>query len=259
LINDSISIDGVALVYAIVPLSILLFQNLQVYRSMRKFSGWSSVNKNTAVFKLGLSFFLIQIAVLILNSTDNLMINAWFGASAVTDYYVTMRLTGYLLLFWSIISNMFWTEFGLLYNECKLSVLKNRVVILVKVSLVFTATVAFFILTFMEDILLVWIGDDITVSHIFKAAIILFIALHSVNSIYLALINGIGATRIQLFSAVATILLNIPLSYLYSVELGMGPEGILLGTTTCLVYSFALRAWQVFNILRGSQRKLFYL
>lgn len=94
-----------------------------------------------------------------------------------------------------------------------------------------------------------WVGDRVQVPMSLSVAMALFVSLSTLNSIFVTFINGVGKLRLQIFTAIFSILANIPLSYLFAVPLGMGLAGVILATTCSILLSLILRPWQYYLII----------
>ena len=70
----------------------------------------------------------------------------------------------------------------------------------------------------------------------------LYMAVYTFNSIFNQFINGVGKIRVNVLISVIILVLNIPLSKVLAVDLGLGVTGILIATLF-LVLLKAMTAW----------------
>jgi O-antigen/teichoic acid export membrane protein len=94
-----------------------------------------------------------------------------------------------------------------------------------------------------------WVGDKVQVPMDLSIFMAIFVLLSTLNSIFVTFINGVGKLRLQIYTAIFSILANVPLSYLFAVTLGMGLSGVILATTCSIAVSLVLRPWQYYLII----------
>lgn len=70
---------------------------------------WSAAKK---ILRLGLMFFVLQMAVVIAFTSDNIIVAQLFGASAVTEYFVPMRIFSAAPLILVMLFNPLWPAYA---------------------------------------------------------------------------------------------------------------------------------------------------
>jgi Na+-driven multidrug efflux pump len=111
------------------------------------------------------------------------------------------------------------------------------------------------VLVFLAPFIIgVWIGREFPVSVSLVVLVALFVAVTTWNNIFAVMLNGAGAVRVQLYTAVAAMVVNIPLALLLVKFLGMGVGGVVLAATLSLLFSAVLLPVQVFRLL-GEEAK----
>ena len=85
-------------------------------------------------------------------------------------------------------------------------------------------------------------------------AISVFVIVSIWNNIYAMFINGIGEIKIQLYTAVIAMFLNIPLAIFFVKYVGLGLSGIVLATIISLMLAAVALPIQVHYILRSGMR-----
>ncbi len=78
---------------------------------------WSSIDFRSATELLdsGSSFFLIQVAAVVVFSSDNIIVSHYLGASEVTPYSVTWRVAGLAAMLQSLIFPALWPAYAEAY------------------------------------------------------------------------------------------------------------------------------------------------
>lgn len=131
-----------------------------------------SVSYKTAkdVIKLGGNFFYIQIILLILNSTNELIISWLFGPSFVVEYLIYYRLFYLSVTFFSIISNPLWSEISELFAKNNLNRIRwiyKRIIYLVCITIIINTMVVLL----MDSIVKIWLGPNTIVVNYFNASV----------------------------------------------------------------------------------------
>lgn len=189
------------------------------------------------IYHLGLQFFIIQIAVLIIFSTDNYIILHWFGSTDVTVYNTAFKYFSIITVIWSIVLAPYWAAFNSAFVKNDFAWIHKSMRLLFRIwGVVVFSTIG--LLVFSNFAYKVWIGDAFTVPFALSLAMSIFILVSTFNSILAIFINGLGIIRIQFIGSIFAGLMNIPLSYFFAKVLNCGTSGIMLGT--------------IFSILPGS-------
>jgi len=83
---------------------------------------------------------------------------------------------------------------------------------------------------------------------------IIFFAIYSFisiwNNIYAFFLNGIGKTRIQIFTSIIASLIHIPLAYILVKHFHYGSEGIVFSMTISLLFFAIAGPVQTYKILK---------
>jgi len=184
------------------------------------------------IFGLGGKFFLIQIAAIVLYSSDNMIITHLFSPEDVTTYNVaykyfgiiTMIATLFLAPMWSAITDA---------NEVGdfLWIRRNiKKAIFLVTGFSFLAIIMFF---FASIVYKIWVGNKIIIPELLSFNMMLYV----ISSIYLQIfsmyLNGVGKIKVQLTIGVLMAIINIPLSIYLSKYINLGLSGIIMATLIC--------------------------
>lgn len=201
------------------------------------------------IIRGGSGFFLINVASLILYSTDKVLIAALLSYDKVTQYDLVMKILSAWVLLHGIISMPLW---GIYASELEkknfswvISMLKTQmnVVLFIAAGLILTVL-------FADDILKVWLGTDLYFDLKLTVWLAFFVVLSCWNNVYAMVLNGAGDTRLQSILAIVAAAVNIPLSIFLVRYCDMGIYGVVASTTVCMaVISIGLPV-RVFSILR---------
>lgn len=211
---------------------ILYFGRFKEFKPSIKFVNFR-IGKS--LMNLGFQFFIIQVAGIIIFSTDNVIIASLLGPEEVTVYNIAFKYFSIITLGFSIICAPFWSAYTEAFERDDFKWIKSITRKLVKVWLLFlTGAILLVILTpWLYEI---WVGKELKIPLVLSLSMALFVVLSSWASIFTTFVNGVGKIRLQLIFSIIAGLFNIPLSIFFVKNLGFGSAGVILATSICLSY-----------------------
>lgn len=195
-----------------------------------------SKNQIKNICNLGLKFFLIQIAVLVMNTTDNILITTLFGPSEVTPYDAVYKVMGTGYGIYTALITPLWSRYTIAATTGDYIWIKKT---LRKLNLLLIPVcIGYFILTIIfKPLAHVWLGKELY----YAFGLIMITAIYNIFQIisgtYSNMLNGIGKIDVQLSLAMIQAIANIPLSYFLAIPCGMGVTGIILAS--CLLMAIS--------------------
>ncbi|SMC62913.1 lipopolysaccharide biosynthesis protein [Cellulophaga tyrosinoxydans] len=200
---------------------------------------------------IGFNFFIVQIAALVLFSTDNFIITNLFSPEEVVPYNIAYKYFSILLMVFAIVTTPYWSSFTDAFARKDTNWIENSVKTLMKIWLF--VPIGLGLMLFLSDWFYeLWVGDKIIIPLQLSLAMALFVAIMTFNMIYVNFINGVGKIRLQLYTSVLTMFLNIPLSMFFGRYLEWGTTGVILATCFCLGYTLPLWPMQYKKIINGT-------
>lgn len=187
---------------------------------------------------LGIQFFIIQIAVLIIYSTSNIIILKNLGAEQVTVYNIAFKYFSIVSMGFIIIVTPLWSAFTEAYikhdhNWIKSTIKKMNQIWVISI---FLTIIMIFVADYFYKF---WIGDKIKIPAMLNWTSALYVIIFNYGSIYMMFINGIGKLRIQLIGIVCSSLIFFPLANFLSMK--MGVSGVVLASAIVVfLYVFLL-------------------
>ena len=197
---------------------------------------------------LGLQFFIIQIAVLIIFQTSNILISHFFSPAEVTPYNIVFKYYSILTMFWGILMTPLWSAFTHAKAQNDIKWMKNTISKLNKLMIL--TVIILIIMSFLgQYVISIWTAGKVIVS----LPMIWIFALYSLisiwNNIYAFFLNGISEVKIQIYTSIAAALLNIPFSFFFVKYFHMGSEGIVLSMAISLSFFAIAGPIQSYKIL----------
>ena len=182
-----------------------------------------------SIMNLSGRFFLVQISVVIIYSTDSFLINYFFSSEDVTVYNVVMKYFMVSTVICGVALEPFWSAFSQAGYLDDRSWIKKTYIKLRKVSLL--CLVVLVVMYFISDLFfLMWLGEEVLIPNDLILIMAVNAAIHLLLQPAITLINGLGKIKIQVGMSMFSAFVNIPLSILIAVNLDFGVKGILLAT-----------------------------
>ncbi|WP_175418841.1 lipopolysaccharide biosynthesis protein [Aureibaculum algae] len=249
LITTSI-IYGASNILICIIFTYIFFKNKNEYTfSIKNFK----FQKIKELSRISVGFFIIQICVLIILSTDNLLVIILLGPTEVTSYNNAFKLFQLFLIVSTIIHAPLWALYTDAYHKKDFKWIKKM---MLKLNVLFIFLILFVALTIYlgPEILAIWINEDIFYDPKLLLFMGLFVIVRIFGEIYITFLNGIGKIKIQLIVSISAAIINIPLSIIFVKYFDLGNSGIILATVISIsIYAVAMPI-QVFSILSKKNR-----
>jgi len=184
---------------------------------------------------IGVQFFIIQIAVVVIFYTDNVIIAQILGPEEVTPYNIAFKYFSLITMVFVTIVTPFWSAYTEAYAKGDTVWIKASTKKLIHVWLLLFIPVIFMIAV-SKGFYLFWVGEEVKVPLILSLFMGLFVMICTWNDIFSYFINGTGKIRLQLHYSIIAALLNIPLSIYFAKTLKLGSPGVILATCVCLLF-----------------------
>jgi len=257
------SFENELLVYALlvagVPIIIELFVTLYLFlkqfKSLRPSFKFVKIKYIKSVAGLGVGFFMIQLSLLFVYSSDNLIISYLFGPKEVTEYNVVYRYFSVITLFFTVIMAPYWSAITDAYSRNEISWIKKNIQILLKI-LLGTVFIAILLIFASSWVFTQWISPDFVASSQLVLLMALYVLCMGWLNIFSFFSNGIGKIRIQTITYIFVAILNLPLSFYFGKILNMGSSGVLLASIISIVIVSIVLTIQYKKIITNSAEGL---
>lgn len=191
-------------------------------------------NKVKDLMGLSLAFFCIQLCMIIIFTTDNLIITNLIGPEEVTTYDIVYKLFQVIITISVIAQDSFWALYTDAFQKKDFKWIKQT---LQRLNLLFLLLVGFVVIMyfFSEAIILFWIQKELNISKNLILFMSLFVMVRVYGVIYMNFLNSIGKVKLQMWLYVFGAILNIPLSIYFVEECNFGSSGVILGTIVSVI------------------------
>jgi O-antigen/teichoic acid export membrane protein len=255
------SIIRVGILFSSIPLFIFILFSIRAFcgefKDVKPSIKFFNRKKIPELFTVGIQFFIIQIAVIVIFQTDSLLLSHLIDPSAVTDYNIVFRYFGVITMLFGIIMTPYWSAYTDAYAKNDLSWIKN---VLKKQFrfLILTLLAIIPMYYFAPTILRIWISEDFKVDANLNFYMALFAVLAIWNNLFSTLLSGLSFVRLGTFVTIFTALINIPLSIFFLKNLDMGVSGVVLATIICLTITAIISPCQVYYFIFSKKRTIFF-
>ena len=202
------------------------------------------------IMSLGLQFFVLQITMLTILLSDRFILVQLTDVSEVTRYDIIFKYFNILIILHTIINAPLWSIYTEAYNKKDYLWIEKTMKNLSKLLVVYVM-ILFLMVIFGELVIQLWLNNDqlgfsIT-NYICMGVLMLFNITHSILSYFS---NGIGKTKVQLYTSIIGATINIPLSIYFVKYLDLGLNGVILATTLSLSLFCFIGPFQVRKEIR---------
>ena len=239
------SLSFICLWFSAIPLIIWGLANMITYRKILpdlkpKFNS-STKEKIQSLKQINLAFFLIQIATLIIYSTDNLIILNRLNGTDVTTYNIAFKYFNIVLL-------PYWAAFTEADHKNDVPWIKTHIkrLILLWTLMAFGSILMLFLAPIAYEI---WIGKVVHIPFELSFFMAISILITCWNNIFAYYLNSIAKTNLQLVVIVVSAIINIPLSF-YLLDL-WGITGVIIATSCVLAPLAIALPIQYLRIIRN--------
>lgn len=254
-LSHYINIQLVAISY----LSAALSTSITIAFSVYIFTRWSYLKPSFNYFHrpfvkdiltIGLRFFIIQIAWIVIFSTDNFLITRLFGPELVSSFNITFRLFNFISTLLSLAMIPFWSAYTEAYTKKEFTWISKRIK-LMNLSMLPIILVLIVVVYFHDLIIHSWIGDKIQTPLLLPFFMGIYVLISAWNNIYALFLNGISRTKEQLITSIIAMFLNIPLSIFLAKNCALGINGIIISSIICLLIFAVVGPITTYKILKA--------
>lgn len=183
---------------------------------------------------LSFQFFLLQIVVLLIFFSNNIIIAQLLNPAKVSEFNVVHKYFSVVTILSVLILNPFWTAATDAYYSGDFEWLKKSSSRLVKIwGLI--SLLAIIMVLISPYVYRFWVKDVLQISFQTSVLMGLYVIILSWTNSFVYLINGIGKIRLQLYLFTVMGIAVIPMSYFFINTLGMGMEGSILSMIVCTI------------------------
>lgn len=246
---------GTALSFA--PVLVLVVSSMWFYnRDYKKYApSFKYVKFGYArnLMSLGIKFFVIQIAALVLFNTNNIIITQLLGPAEVTTFNIPYKLFSVITMIFFIIATPLWSAFTDAYVKSDFEWIKS---VLLKMRKIWYLLIILSVMILVASPLIykLWVKDLVKVPFALSVAMCIYGIVYIWQTIHVFLLNGIGKIKLQLYLVIFTGIINIPLAIILGKKLGL--VGVTLTSTLLFLFMGTFFSIQTKKILNNTATKI---
>lgn len=203
------------------------------------------------LYSVGLKFFLIQLNMLVLFQSSNLLIVNFIGPKEVVKYNIALNLFSMMNIAFSTISAPYWSAFTYAWVQKDIDWIKKAQRKLIYIWLFVVAT-SFVVLFFSDYLYSIWVGDKVLVPVSLSIAVFVYMVIFTFGMIYNVFINSTGKIYLQTIALSILTVLYIPLVLFFINILQWGVNSIPVALSIVSIYTVIISPVQSKRILKGS-------
>ena len=229
----------ISIAYSIITLAPYILASfiafLGPYKSIAPNAHFASISKSKSIVSLSLLFFLMQIALLFLNSVDQMVISSLFSSENVVLYTKYTKFFNTIFSISNIFNTIMWTSIRKSVFDKNTRQLKAGL----RALLGFDIIMSFLCLTvmiFIQPLIDIWLGDN---AFAVDQSIVIFVFVFTVLNIFVsstgAVLNGFQCLLPRVISLISAAILKIGLIVLLRFYL-VGVEWNIVIVVNCLIW-----------------------
>ncbi len=242
-------------VFSIFPVLVLLALNIYAFSNRFKIyrPKWNYVKKIyfNDIFGLGLTFFIIQISVIVMFSTDNFIITQLFSPEEVVPYNIAYKYMGISSMVFTMILVPYWSTITVAYVKGEVEWIKNAMKNLIKFAVIAVILIAVMVVI-APMVYNIWIGDLVEVPNLLTLCMAAYFTVTVLYAPFNYFINGIGKIKLHMYSFAIGAILNIPLSVVLVKYTNLGVEGVIIATVICILPNLILFPLQYIKLINNT-------
>lgn len=213
-----------------------------------------SLKEGRLLLGLGGKFFIINCSLIVILSTDNIIISNLLGPTFVTDYFTVQKIFQFLIILFTIVLSSSWGLYSEAiikkdYNWIRQNLKKMNFFL---IGILILGVIFFY---FIEEILNIWIGKDlIEIPKGLAFCNMIYTFIFCFTNIYMFFINASNKINIQMYLYVFAAIINIPLSIFFVKLLG-STTGVILSTLLCFLPLLVIMPIQSHMIIKNLEKE----
>lgn len=192
----------------------------------------------SSILKLGGSFFLIQVYLLLINSTNEFLISKLYSSEYVVNYSVYIRYFSIITNFFILLVNPIWTSLSKYYAENNITQMLVLYKSLKKI-LFLSFTLNIFLSLVSKLIIPIWLGQSGFQIRTIEIIVFLAYSYFSIRNISVSsLANAISNLKVQFYYFLFAVILKFSLIFLFSFIYNDWLIVIIVNTLVLIPYSY---------------------
>lgn len=246
------SLTNLSIALCVAPILIIIVFNITLFKGRYKIyaPAFSHIKFSLLpnLFNLGVKFFIIQLAAIIQYQTSSIIIIRSWGAANVTDYHIAYKYFTILSMIMSIMITPVWSAVTEARTKGDNQWIIRTVNKYKKIFLIFAVGgIGMWLVS--PYIYQLWLGKGtVNITYVLSFWMMIYVLTLMYGSIYVSVLNGIGALKIQFLSSIFSPFLFLCLCYIFINILNMGIYAVLIASIISNFNGIVLAPLQYYKI-----------
>lgn len=214
------------------PIIVIVFFNITLfsgrYKKLAPSIKYIKLSLAPNLLKLGIQFFIIQIAGVIQYQMINFLIIRYYGANEVSAYNIAYKYFSVIYMLWGIILAPVWSAVTDAFTRNDIQWIKQTTSKYLKIYFIFIL-VGIVMLAISNSVYSIWIQNKVSIDFNLSFWILLYLLVLMFSGIYVNVLNGAGKLKIQSIACMFS-----PIVFLFSFyffrKLELGVSAILIAS-----------------------------
>lgn len=245
---------SLGLIFSITPLAIFFGSSIIIFNKYKDIKPSFKCFKTSLIkdlYRVGFRFFFIQVSMIFLFQTSNILIIRYFGSSEVVQYNVVYNLFSMMTLTFSTISAPYWAAYTNAWALNDIDWIKKTNKKLFKIWL-FIAFVTSMVLIFSDYIYMFWLKRDLHIPFKLSLAVFIYMSVFSFGGIFNMFINAVGKLKLQIITLGISTVLFFPTLWFCVKILKLGLISFPIALLVISLYTLFFAPIQFKKIINGT-------
>lgn len=247
------SLVKLCIALCVVPLMIVLLFNLTLFRGKYHLvaPSFKTIDFHVApdLMKLGVQFFIIQIAGVIQWQMANFLIIRYFGAVSVTEYNIAYKYLSVLYMVWGIMLAPIWAATTDAMAKGEYTWMQHTINKFLKAFLLFTI-IGILMVVISPWIYDIWIGDKVTIPLLLSVAVLIYNLAIMYGGIFVSILNGCGILKVQMLACIISPVIYLGIFFLCTKLFNVGIYSVVIASIIANFNGLLLAPIQCHHLLR---------
>lgn len=195
-----------------------------------------------SLMKLGIMFFICQIAMLIQTQMASFLIIRHYGAVEVTNYNIANRYFSIVLMVWGILMAPIWAAVTDAVTKRDYTWIKKLIIKFSRLSVVF-AGVSIIMLLVSQPVYNLWVGDKVDISFWLSFWVMIGTIVRISGNLYVQILNGAGILKVQTLICIISPVIFVG-SFLLLADAGVGVYSVVIASVLANFNSYIVAPLQ---------------
>lgn len=205
-----------------------------------------------SLLNLGVKFFIIGLAFIVQFQTSNFLIARFFSVTEVTSYNIVYKYFNVMYMAFFIMIDPFWGAVTNAWSRGERDWIRQAAMKYLRMAGLWLAG-GLLMLVASPWIYDLWINrhvsEPVSLPFSLSAWMLAYVMCTIVGQIFVMVVNGIGALRIQFYSSLLSPIVFVATTWLLARYVGMGMESVLIGSIVANFNGLVLAPLQYYKVI----------